>query len=77
MVGPVCESTDYFAKDRPLPPVHRGDLIAVFTAGAYGFTMAGTYNARPLAAEVLVDGDTFTVIRKRQTYADIVAGEQP
>lgn len=76
VVGPICEGTDYFAKGRPLPPVERGDLIAIFTAGAYGYTMAGTYNARPLAAEILVDGDTFSVIRRRQTYDDLVAHEK-
>ncbi len=76
VVGPICEGTDYFAKDRPLPPVARGDLIAVFTVGAYGYTMASTYNARPLAAEVLVDGDNFSVIRRRQTYEDLIAHEK-
>ena len=76
VVGPICEGTDYFAKDRALPPVKRGDLIAVFTAGAYGYTMASNYNARPLAAEVLVDGDTFSVIRRRQTYEDLIAHEK-
>ncbi|MCE5186357.1 MAG: diaminopimelate decarboxylase [Planctomycetaceae bacterium] len=76
VVGPICESTDYFAKDRALPPVQRGDLVAIFTAGAYGFTMAGNYNARPLAAEVLVDGDRFSVIRRRQSYEDLVALER-
>jgi diaminopimelate decarboxylase len=76
VVGPICESTDYFAKDRLLPPVERGDLIAIFTAGAYSFTMAGNYNARPMCPEVLVDGDRFTVIRRRQSYEDLVAPER-
>jgi len=76
VVGPICEGADFFAKDRPLPPVKRGDLIAVFTAGAYGFTMASNYNARPLPAEVLVDGDTFSIIRRRQTYEDLTACEK-
>lgn len=76
IVGPICEGTDYFAKNRAMPPVSRGDLVAVFTAGAYGYTMASNYNARPLCPEVLVDGDTFTVIRKRQTYEDLVALEK-
>ena len=76
VVGPICESADFFAKDRPLPPIQRGDLLAVFTAGAYGYTMANTYNARPLAAEVLVDGNEFHIIRKRQTYEDLVAHEK-
>lgn len=76
VVGPICEGTDYFAKDRPMPPVKRGDLVAIFTAGAYGYTMASNYNARPLAAEVMVDGDQFSVIRRRQTYEDLVALEK-
>jgi diaminopimelate decarboxylase len=76
VVGPICEGTDYFAKDRAMPPVKRGDLVAVFTAGAYGYTMASNYNARPLCAEVLVDGDTYTVIRKRQTYEDLIELEK-
>jgi len=77
VVGPVCEAADFFAKDRALPPVKRGDLLSIFTAGAYGFTMSSNYNARPLAAEVLVDGDKFSVIRKRQTYEDLIALERP
>ncbi|MBC8379415.1 MAG: diaminopimelate decarboxylase [Planctomycetes bacterium] len=76
VVGPVCEGTDYFAKNRAMPPVERGDLVAVFSAGAYGYTMASNYNARPMCAEVLVDGDTFTVIRKRQTYEDLIELEK-
>ncbi len=75
VVGPICEGTDFFAKDRGMPPVQRGDLLSIFTAGAYGFTMASNYNARPLAAEVLVDGDKATLIRRRQTYDDLVAPE--
>jgi diaminopimelate decarboxylase len=76
VVGPICESGDFFAKERPLPPVKRGDLIAIFTAGAYGYTMSSNYNSRPMVAEVLVDGDKFTVIRKRQSYEDLVALEK-
>jgi diaminopimelate decarboxylase len=76
VVGPICESTDFFAKDRPLPPVKRGDLISIFTAGAYGFSMASNYNAHPRAAEVLVDGDKFSVIRKRESYGDLTALEK-
>jgi diaminopimelate decarboxylase len=72
VVGPICESADFFAKDRFLPPVKRGDLIAIFTAGAYGFSMSSNYNARPRAAEVLVEDDKFSVIRKRETYQDLV-----
>jgi len=76
VVGPICESADFFARDRALPPVKRGDLLAIFTAGAYGFTMAGNYNTRALPAEVLVDGNNFAVIRKRQTYEDLVRLER-
>lgn len=75
VVGPICESGDYLAKDRYLPAMKRGDLLAVFSAGAYGIAMASNYNARPRAAEVLVDGDKLTVIRKRETYEDLVAKE--
>ncbi len=76
VVGPICEGADFFAKDRFLPPVQRDDLIAVFTAGAYGYTMASNYNSRPMLPEVLVDGDSFTTIRKRQSYEDLVALEK-
>jgi diaminopimelate decarboxylase len=76
VVGPICEGADFFAKDRPLPPVNRGDLISIFTAGAYGYTMSSNYNARPLLPEVLVDGGTFKVIRRRQTYEDLVTEEK-
>ena len=76
VVGPICESADFFAKDGPLPPVKRGDLIGIFTAGAYGFSMASNYNARCRAAEVLVDGSKFSVIRKRESYEDLTALEK-
>ncbi len=75
VVGPICENADFFAQDRAIPPVKRGDFISIFTAGAYGYTMSSNYNAHPLAAEVLVDGDKFTIIRKRQNYEDLVALE--
>ena len=75
VVGPVCESGDFFAKDRPLPPMVAGDLLAVLSAGAYGFTMASNYNSRPRAAEVLVSGAEFAVIRDRETVADLLRGE--
>jgi diaminopimelate decarboxylase len=75
VVGPICEGADFFAKDRSIPPVGRGELLSIFTAGAYGFTMASNYNARPLAAEVLVDGDEATLIRRRQTYDDLITPE--
>ncbi|HUV65680.1 MAG TPA: diaminopimelate decarboxylase [Sedimentisphaerales bacterium] len=76
IVGPICEGADFFAKDRALPPVARGDLLCVFTAGAYGFSMSSNYNARGRAAEVLVDGDKFSIIRRRETYEDLVALEK-
>src|SRR5687767_12804150 len=76
VVGPICESGDYLAQDRPLPVTARGDLLAVFTAGAYGFAMSSNYNNRPRAPEVLVDGESFKVIRRRETYEDLVAAER-
>jgi diaminopimelate decarboxylase len=75
IVGPVCESGDFFALDREMPEVHEGDLLAILSAGAYGFVMASNYNSRPLPAEVLVRRDKFTLIRKRQTWEDLVCGE--
>ena len=76
VVGPICESGDYLAKGRDLPHVERGDLLAVFTAGAYGFAMSSNYNNRPRVPEVLVDGDSYKVIRKRETLEDLVALER-
>lgn len=76
VVGPICESGDYLAKDRLLPVTQRGDLLAVFTAGAYGFAMSSNYNNRPRAPEVLVDGSAYKVIRRRETYEDLVAAER-
>lgn len=76
IVGPICEGADFLAKDRAIPPVRRGDLLAVFTAGAYGFTMSSNYNARGRAPEVLVEGDSFRVIRRRETHEDLVALER-
>ncbi len=76
VVGPICESADFFAKDRALPPVKRGDLLSIFTAGAYGFSMSSNYNTRGRAAEVLVDGQEFSIIRTRETYEDLTALEQ-
>jgi diaminopimelate decarboxylase len=75
IVGPVCESGDFFALDREMPEVREGDLLAIMSAGAYGFVMASNYNSRPLPAEALVRGDRFTLIRKRQTWKDLVRGE--
>jgi len=76
IVGPICEGADFFAKDRAIPPTERGDLLSVFSAGAYGFTMSSNYNARGRAAEVLVDGGKFTVVRKRETYNDLIVLER-
>ena len=75
IVGPVCESGDFFALDREMPELHEGDLLAVMSAGAYGFVMASNYNSRPLPAEALIRGDKFALIRKRQTWEDLVGGE--
>lgn len=75
VVGPVCESGDFLAQDWPMPPIKRGDALAVFTAGAYGFTMSSNYNARGRAAEVLVDGSEFRVISRRETYEDLISRE--
>lgn len=71
VVGPVCESGDFLAHDRRLPVMHRGDLMALMGAGAYGYVQSSTYNARPRAAEVLVDGSTHAVIRPRQTVEEL------
>ncbi len=76
VVGPVCESGDFLAKDRKLPPVVRGDLLAVFSAGAYGMVLASHYNARPHPPEILVDGSDVRVIRRRETFDDLVAAER-
>jgi diaminopimelate decarboxylase len=75
VVGPVCESGDFLAKDRALPRLDRGDLLAVFSAGAYGMVMASNYNTRPRAAEVLVNGSTARLVRRRETYEDLVEQE--
>jgi diaminopimelate decarboxylase len=75
VVGPVCESGDFFAQDRELPKVGEGDLLALMSAGAYGFAMASNYNSRPFPAEVLVEGDRASIIRRRQTMEDLVREE--
>ncbi|NQT51879.1 diaminopimelate decarboxylase [bacterium] len=77
VVGPVCESGDFLAKGRHLPDVQQGDLLAVFSAGAYGFAMSSNYNARTRPAEVLVDGDTYRVVRRRENYEDLIQQELP
>jgi diaminopimelate decarboxylase len=75
VVGPICESGDFLAQDRVLPPVRPNDLLAVMSAGAYGFVMASNYNARPKPAIVMVDGDRFDVVRTRETMDDLMRGE--
>ena len=75
VVGGICESGDYFCKNRPLPKLGEGDLLALLSTGAYGFVMASNYNTRPLAAEVLVSGRQSAVVRARQSVKDILAGE--
>ncbi len=77
VVGPVCETGDTFAVGRDLPRCDAGDLVAILGAGAYGASMASSYNSRPLPAEVLVDGDRYAVVRRRQTFDEMIAGEQP
>jgi diaminopimelate decarboxylase len=76
VVGPVCETGDFLARDREMPPLKRGDLIAVLDAGAYGMALASNYNSRPRAAEVLVDGRHSHLIRRRETLEDMLAAEQ-
>ena len=71
MVGPICESGDFFAKDRPLPKVGEGDYLALMSAGAYGFVMASNYNSRAFAAEVLVHGNRTALVRARQPLEDL------
>lgn len=75
VVGPICESGDFFAKARRLPKIEGGDLLAIMGAGAYGFSMASNYNARPKPCEVMVDGNKFYVVRERESYKDLVRGE--
>lgn len=75
VVGPICESGDFFAKDREIPRPQPGDLLAVMSAGAYGFTMASNYNSHPKAPEILVDGENFYIIRKRESFEDLISGE--
>jgi diaminopimelate decarboxylase len=77
VVGPVCETGDTFTRDRALPPLQAGDLIAFMTAGAYGAAMASEYNSRLLVPEVLVKGADFAVVRPRETYEDMLARERP
>ncbi|MGW8161203.1 MAG: diaminopimelate decarboxylase family protein, partial [Desulfobulbales bacterium] len=75
VVGPICESGDFLAKDRQLPAFDQGDLMAVMNSGAYGFTMSSNYNSRPRAAEVMVKDDQFFVIRARENYETLIRDE--
>ncbi|MBU0952024.1 MAG: diaminopimelate decarboxylase, partial [Elusimicrobia bacterium] len=72
IVGPICETADFFGKTRHLPDIKQGALIAIMCAGAYGFSMSSQYNSRPRAAEVLVDKNSWKIIRKRETYKDLI-----
>ncbi len=76
IVGPICESGDFLAKNREVKEFEPGELLAVMSAGAYGFSMSSTYNSRPRACEVMVKGDCFTVIRERETFEDLIRGEK-
>lgn len=76
IVGPICESGDFFAKDREIETPEQGDFLAIMSAGAYGFSMSSNYNSRPRAAEVLVKGKRAVLIRKRETYQDLIRGER-
>ncbi len=75
IVGPVCETGDFFARNRSIPPVKPGDLLAIRTAGAYGFVLSSNYNSRPRPCELLIDGSQIHIARKRETYADLTRGE--
>jgi diaminopimelate decarboxylase len=76
VVGPICESGDFFCQDRPLPKVGQGDYLALLSAGAYGFAMASNYNTRSLAAEVMVKGKQAALVRERQPTWQIWSGEK-
>ena len=75
VVGPVCETGDFFARDRSLPALQAGDLLALRTAGAYGFVLSSNYNSRPRPCEILVDGSQVFVARRRETLDDLIRGE--
>jgi diaminopimelate decarboxylase len=77
VVGPVCETGDFFARDREMPPVNDGDLVAILDAGAYGMVLASNYNSRPRAVEVLVEGGKARLIRRRETMTDLIRLEKP
>jgi diaminopimelate decarboxylase len=75
VVGPVCETGDFLARDRELAEVQPGEYLALSSAGAYGFVQSSNYNSRPRAAEVLVDGESWRIIRERETWDDLIRGE--
>jgi len=76
VVGPVCESADFIAKDREVSILGPGELLAIMSAGAYGFSLSSNYNSRPRAAEILVSGETYRIIRRRESYEDLVRLEE-
>jgi diaminopimelate decarboxylase len=76
VVGPICESGDFFAHDRQLPKVAKGDLLAIMSAGAYGYVMASNYNVRGRVPEVMVKGNKFEVVRARESFEDLMRGEK-
>jgi len=76
VVGPICETSDFFARDRTLPAVQENDLLGILDAGAYGFAMASNYNFRPRPAEILVEDGAFRVVRRRETFEDLVRPER-
>jgi diaminopimelate decarboxylase len=76
VVGPICESGDFLARDREMPEMKKGELLAVMGAGAYGFSMSSNYNSRPRVAEVLVKGSEYHIVRERETYNDLIRGEK-
>jgi len=76
VVGPICESGDFLAKERCIPAPDRGEILAVMSAGAYGFAMSSNYNSRPRVPEILVRDDCWDVIRQRESYEDLIHGEK-
>ncbi len=76
IVGPICESADRFARDRKIPEVKEGDLLAIFSTGAYGFVMSSNYNSRPRVPEVMVIDNEHFIVRERETYEDLIRGEK-
>jgi diaminopimelate decarboxylase len=76
LVGPVCETGDFFARDREIPEVKEGDLVAILDAGAYGMSLSSNYNSRPRPAEVLVEGKRARLIRRRETIRDLIEPEK-